>query len=49
MTQRIKIVKSSMFETNRQYDRKFREIDEAQARNSERYNTLEEKVSEIYI
>ena len=44
MIQRIEIVKSGMSEITRQFDRRFKEIDEVEARNSERYKTLEEKI-----
>ena len=38
-----------MSEITRQFDRRFKEIDEVEARNSERYKTLEEKISEICV
>ena len=49
MTQRIKVVKSGMSDIRRQFDRRFKKIDEIEARNSKLYYTVEDKISECVI
>ena len=49
MTQRIEVVKSGISEVARQFDRRFQEEDEVEARNNERYKVLNEKISEMCI
>jgi len=49
MTQHIEVVKSGISEVARQFDRRFQEVDEVEARNNEKYKVLEEKISEMCI